>query len=191
MSNYFSYFPKTEQKIGAGDSHVLLTNIMRRFKIRSSIKKNTQVYHEYSIQEGERPDIIAHKYYGSSNYAWIILHYNNIVDPVFGWPLFGEEFQDYIKGKYGSIPEAKNEVHEYRKILTHSKIHLNGNKINERYVVIDLYQYQYTSPKDRKTVYKYDYELEIQEKKRNIKLLDKRYISKIRDEVETILRDGI
>jgi len=38
---------------------------------------------------------------------------------------------------------------------------------------------------------KYDWEEELNEKKREIKLLDKRYADKVREEIETVLRDGI
>jgi hypothetical protein len=191
MSNYFSYFPKTTHDLTNNGESVSLTNIMRRFKIKSAIKSNTQVFHNYDIQEGDRPDIIAHKYYGSSNYAWVVLHYNDIVDPVFGWPLFSKDLDRYIVSKYGSIEIALSTIHEYRKILTKAKMNLNGDKTNERYVVVDKATYDMTVPAERKTLYKYDYEQELQEKKSKIKLLDKRYLPKLRDEVENILRVGI
>jgi len=38
---------------------------------------------------------------------------------------------------------------------------------------------------------KYDWEEELNEKRREIKLLDKRFADKVREEIETILRDGI
>ena len=60
------------------------------------------MYNNYEIQSGDRPDTVADKFYGDSNYAWLILLYNEIDDPIFGWPLFNIDFDNYIKGKYGS-----------------------------------------------------------------------------------------
>jgi hypothetical protein len=42
-----------------------------------------------------------------------------------------------------------------------------------------------------RTVSKYEFEEEQNEKKRKIKILDKRYLNKIRDEVEDILRNNV
>ncbi len=32
--------------------------------------------------EGQRPDLISHRVYGKATYSWLVLQYNNIVDPV-------------------------------------------------------------------------------------------------------------
>jgi hypothetical protein len=191
MSNYFSYFPKVSHDLSNEGKDVLLTNVMRRFKIRSEAKGASSTFHEYNINEGERPDTIADKYYGSSSYSWIVLHYNDIIDPVFGWPIFGNDLDKFIAKKYGSIPAAKTEVHEYRKKLADKKVLFDGTIIPERYVVIDKTTYDATLPSVRSTVTKFDYEIELQEQKRKIKLLDKKYLPKIRAEVEDILRNGV
>ncbi len=191
MSNYFSYFPKTQHDLTNVGQKVQLTNIMRRFKVRSSVKDNLNVYYSYDIQAGDRPDTIANKYYGSSAYAWLVLHYNDIVDPVFEWPLFGRDFEDYLKGKYGSIQTAQSTVHEYRKIVAEQQTLYDGTILPERYLVIDATAYASTSPTARRTIYKYDWEEEQNEKRRKIKLLDKKYLPQIRDEVEDILRNGL
>jgi ribosomal protein S25 len=58
-------------------------------------------------------------------------------------------------------------------------------------VVVDETTYNGLSATARRTIYKYDWEEELNEEKRKIKILDKRFLDKVRDEVETILRDGI
>ncbi len=32
--------------------------------------------------EGQRPDLISNRVYGKATYSWVVLEYNNIVDPV-------------------------------------------------------------------------------------------------------------
>jgi hypothetical protein len=191
MSEYFSYFPTTQHDLTNIGQTVELTNILRRFIVRNDLQERTDIFYDYDVQEGDRPDIIAEKYYGDADLAWLVLHFNNVKDPIFDFPLFGRDFDSYIKGKYGSIPEARSEVHEYRRILNEAIVKNSGERIPKRYVVVDQTTYNTLPTTKRETVYKYDWEIEENEKKRKIKILDRRYLDQVRDEVETILRDGI
>jgi hypothetical protein len=191
MSEYFSYFPTIQHDLTNIGQQVTLTNVLRRFIVRSEVTERSDVFYEYDVQEGDRPDIIAEKYYGDADLAWLVLHFNTVVDPIFDFPLFGKDFEQYIKGKYGSIPEAQSTVHEYRQILNEALVKYDGTKIPERYVVVDLTTYNTLPTTSRRTIYKYDWELEENEKKRKIKILDRRYLDKVRDEVESVLRNGI
>jgi hypothetical protein len=159
--------------------------------VRNDLQERSDIFYKYDVQMGDRPDIIAEKYYGDADLAWLVLHFNNIKDPVFEFPLFGRDFENYIKGKYGSVPAARSEVHEYRQILQEKEVKFDGTVIPERYVVVDLTTYNTLNATARRTIYKYDWEEELNEKKREIKLLDKRFADKVREEIETILRDGI
>lgn len=191
MSNYFSYFPTTANDLTQTNNYVQVTNILRRFKFRSSIAETLGVFYEYTIQNGDRPDTIAEKYYGDSKYAWVVLHFNTIIDPFFGWPLFDQNFNNYIEGKYGSIATAQATTHEYRKILSNKTVLYDGTVIPKRYIAVDQTTYNATGSASRELVTKYDYEIELNEEKRKIKLLDSRYLPQVRTEVENILRNGV
>lgn len=191
MSEYFSYFPTVQHDLTNVGQTVELTNILRRFKVKSSLADRTDVFYDYDVQSGDRPDTIAEKYYGDADLAWLVLHFNNIDDPVFGWALFDSDFDNYIKGKYGSLADAQSTVHEYRRILNEAQVKFDGTRIPKRYVVVDETTYNSLSESSRESVSKYDWEIEQNEAKRKIKLLDKRYLNQVRDEVEVILRDGI
>ena len=205
MSNYFSYFPTAKHDIKNDGNGVELTNILRRFKIDSELSSKAEVFYNYQIQDGDRPDTIAEKYYGNPKYAWLVLHFNNIEDAIFDWPLFGNSFENNIIGKYGSIAAAQNTVHEYRIFLTHKdavgvktpakkRIAYDGSVIQERSVVVDqatfnsteaAYKYNATG------ISKYDHEVRLNDARRDISLLDVKYLETVRDEVETILRNGV
>jgi len=191
MSNYFKFFPTVQHDLTNIGQRVSLTNILRRFKVDSTLKNRVGVYEEYQIQSGDRPDTIAHKYYGSSGYAWLVLMFNEKHDAIFDWPMFNTDFDSYIKGKYGSIPAATAEVHEYRKILTNQQTKTDGSIIQKRYVVVDQTTYNSLNESERESISKYDWELEQNEEKRKIKLLNKRYLSILSEEVKNILRNGI
>lgn len=137
MSEYFTYFPTIEHDLTNVGQTVTLTNVLRRFIVRNDLQERSDIFYKYNVQMGDRPDIIAEKYYGDADLAWLVLHFNDIKDPIFDFPLFGQDFDNYIKGKYGSVPAARSEVHEYRQILQEADVKFDGTKIPERYVVID------------------------------------------------------
>jgi hypothetical protein len=192
MSEYFSYFPTVTHDLTDEGKNIELTNILRRFIIRSSVKDRADVFYEYDVQAGDRPDTIANKYYGDSDLAWIVLHFNDIVDPIFGWTIFDYDFDQYIRGKYGSVPDAQREIHEYRRTISEAVVKPDGTRVPKRYVVIDKDTYDsLVGDTSREAVSKYDWEIEENDKKRKIRLLDKRYLDKIKDEVKDILRNSI
>ncbi len=191
MSQYFAYFPNVQHDLTNNGQIVLLKNIMRRFSIQPAVINNKKVFNDYVIQAGERPDTVARKYYGDAGLAWLVLMFNEKHDAVFDWPLFNYDFDQYIKGKYGSIPAAQAQVYEYRKVLTQKQTKVDGTIIPERYVVIDETTYNGLGESSRELITAYDWELEDQERKRKIKLLDRFYLQQVRDEVKYILRNGI
>jgi hypothetical protein len=191
MSNYFSYFPTTAHDLKGDGKTVYLQNILRRFKIRSSVKNKVGTFHKYDIQAGDRPDTIANKFYGNSKWAWVVLHYNDIQDPIWEWPMFDPMFNDYVSQKYGSIASAQSTVHEYRWIYQPKEITFDGIVTEEKYHVIDLTKYNTLAPAERKSVTQYDYEVEINDAKRSINLLDPKFLPQLESEVKTIIRSGI
>jgi hypothetical protein len=191
MSKYFTYFPTVKNDLKNSGNFIDVTNILRRFKFKSSVQKTTGVFYNYDVQSGDRPDIISEKYYGSPNHAWIILYFNNIIDPFFGWPLFSNNFEEYIKGKYGSVFIAQSTVHEYRWIIKQKEVKFDDTIIDERYVVVDETTYNSISSENRKIISKFDYEEEENEKRRKIKILDSRYLQKVLSEAEEILKNGV
>jgi len=72
------------------------------------------VFFTYTLQEGDRPDIIAEKYYEDSNFAWLIYYANEIIDPYFEWPMQQNEFEEYLKIKYGSIAYSQEKILFFR-----------------------------------------------------------------------------
>lgn len=103
MAKYFSYFPTTIYKpIDEGSEYDVVTNIMTRFKMEDSIKENSAAYYKYDIQDGDTPEIVAYKYYGSAEKHWIVLSMNNIIDPQYDWPLEYRTLSRYVDSKYST-----------------------------------------------------------------------------------------
>lgn len=127
MAAYFSYFPSLVYTLDANNSSIqILTNIFARSTFLKNIAENTSAYFKYSIKDSDTPEIIADKIYGDPFRAWIVLLFNNIVNPNYDWPLKSEPLEDYIVNKYNqTIDEAKSTIHHYEQEVAQT-ISMNG-----------------------------------------------------------------
>lgn len=186
MPFFFEPFPTVNYDLKKNNKLAVLTNVTLRLKIQEILRSRTAVYYNYNVKDGERPDIIAYKYYGDPSLDWIILLVNNIIDPFYDWPLDSASFDRYIKDKYGSVANAQARVHHYEKILNTQSVLFDGTIIPERKVIVDLSTYNTLSPNLRRIVFDYDYEIELNNKKTEIKILEKRYVTGILNQVENV-----
>lgn len=97
MSDYFSKFPIVQYQ------DVFVRDITRKNKFREQYLSDPKVFLPYTVQEGERPEDIAHYYYGSVDATWIVLLANNIIDPYFGWYMSEDLFNKYLIEKYKDV----------------------------------------------------------------------------------------
>ena len=168
----------------------LATNLLTRVNINNEILKNITSYYPYRIKEGERPDIIAQHYYGSSDFAFMIFLANQIQDPLYDWPLFGNDLKNYIEEKYSSLDSARTGIHHYEKILRNeSHATADRGKILEKVAIIDKESYDALEETERKIIYNYDYEIMKNNNKKEIILIDSTYSKQIMNELRSIYAD--
>ena len=134
--------------------------------------------------------MIAFKYYGDETLDWLIFLCNNMMDPYYDWPLDYRKFTAYMKSLYGSVDVAKSTVFEYRKILNEQSTLIDGTVVPKRTVVIDLNTYNSLSTSVREEIDAYQYYEELNDAKREIKLLDERFVPDIITEVEAIFSEN-
>ena len=67
--SFFTKFPKLAYDIAGNNEYKLVTDILRRVKIRSSIKDNASLLDKYDIRSGETPEQVAYKIYGCLLYT--------------------------------------------------------------------------------------------------------------------------
>lgn len=182
-SLYFQNFPRIKY-----DSK-FSRNILLRAKFFKDAIANKSVFYPYTIKEGERSDIIANNYYGDSNYYWLVLLSNDLIDPYFDWPMTQEQFNSYIVKKYGSIPTASQTIlhykyNEFDKENDIESMYKENYKVSiETYQAMNTLDKSYWSP-----VYAYDYEFDLNESKREILLLSADYLSQVENEISRIFR---
>ena len=97
MAFYFRPFPKIQYDIKKNKLPLLLTNVTARYKIRDVLKSKVAIYYDYIVKDGDRPDLIAYKYYDDETLDWLIYLVNDIIDPYYDWPLKQDAFEKYMR----------------------------------------------------------------------------------------------
>lgn len=214
MAKFFTYYPKTfyvsnNSPVGA-DS---VTNLIARFKFEETLKQNSTAFYPYQIQDGDTPEIIAHKYYDDPERHWIVLMFNDIIDPQFDWPLNQNTIIEYINKKYTANGAAntpvqsgitwalsENNVQAYFKIITTTgndgTIKIDKLQVDKNtYANVAATTNTYTTANNesvivavtKETRSHYTYEVEENEKKREIKLLKKEFVTEVEKEFKRII----
>ena len=98
---YFSRFPMMAYNIKGDNTYKLVPDILRRVKLRANIRNGMFMFDNYDVKEGETPEQVAFKWFGDTEYHWVILMTNNITDRYYEWPLTQPQFQAHLEDKYG------------------------------------------------------------------------------------------
>lgn len=106
---YFKSFPYTLYSLDNTSTVQVVTDITNRVALSDEVKKNLSLFDEYDIKDGETPEIIADKFYNNPELHWLILHYNDIIDPRFDLPLSTNDLNNYVSSKYANT----NGIHHY------------------------------------------------------------------------------
>lgn len=183
MSKFFEYYKTTEYKLF--DKTFNLTNITLRYKFRQNLSRNLYNFYDYTLQDGERLDQLADMYYGDSKYVWVIILANDMIDPQFEIPRPYNEFRKYVINKYGSWENAVNGTHHYERISIYKDTDTKVADLNPS-IIISQDQYNSLLPQERKEIKNLEYEENLNENKRNIKLLDSGQLSLIIELVESV-----
>jgi hypothetical protein len=199
---YFNTLPKLIKTDDKGSS-LLLTNILARANLLQNFLSSPAIYYEYDIQDGDTPEIIAHKYYGDVYRYWVVLFANQIIDPQWQWPMSGDVFKSYIDSKYTLATPAVNPyttVHHYEKqintldistnITTTNKISISQNTYNS--LTTSTTNYSLATGTVKVTISKnliniYDYELQLNEDKRSIKILKNNYVGQLEKQFKSLM----
>lgn len=205
--NYFKYQSQIPYTFvsDTGNTTLTITNITQRAILTQRVRAVVDAYYDYFIPDGDRPDTVASRMYDHSKYTWVVLLINNI-NSLFDWPLTSDEFARYLAFKYGSTARASNST------PTESAYYFTKNKtvvsayeysqlpVLERGDVLPS-QYCFTAtgaPIDFESYYHlpeelrgniqtpYEYEFELNENKRKIKIVNKQLLSALDREYRTV-----
>ena len=84
--SFFTNFPLVDYKFGNEVDTALFQNLTVYVDLFDQIIDNTSLYTSYTIQDGERPDSLSFKLYGTVDHYWTFYLLNNKLR-IQGWPL--------------------------------------------------------------------------------------------------------
>ena len=199
MPSYFRQVPNFEYVSRTADTKNIseyspVKNLFKRGKLKEDIFNDLTVFTQYQIIGDDRPDNVAFKEYGDSTLDWLVLLSNNIMNIQTEWPLDHQSFHTFLLNKYGSEEEILA-VHHYEttevKNTARATIVPEGIEVPKDYSVefYDARLKKYTTVSNITTeVTNKDYELEIENNKRNIYLLKPAYINLILNDMSETMK---
>lgn len=152
------YYPVT---INGVNQYSILKDVTINVRFVKEFLSNITLYDLYDIVDGETPEIISEKFYGTPLYHWIVMIVNERYDYINDFPLPYDQLVSYVKDKYGE--ENMYNAHHYENA--------------QGYIV---------NPDEpfAKEITNFDYEEKLNESKRTIKIIS-------RSIVETVVKEFI
>ena len=171
----------------SSNAYVRVKNLFRRVKLRDDLQNSFTQFNKYYIPDGSRPDIVAEQLYGSSDLDWVVCITAGIININNDWPLSSRDIYRFAESKYGT---DLNSIHHYETTEVKDD---SGRVVLPARKHVDS---TFTIPKpgtDTATlnpivgVSNYEYEVELNEKKRGIYVLRREYLRQFLNDMRTIM----
>lgn len=172
---YFDGFPTVDYTLGDEEKETL--NFLHRWAFRDSIKNNASSFSKWIIRDEDTMFSIAETLYKSRYYFWIVMMMNDMIDPIFDWPMNEHDLYVYCQKKYGS--ENLYAVHHYEADEDDNIYSYPPGTI----VSVDYSLHEPTgTTRNIIAINNFEYESKVNEEKRVIKLLKPEYLGKVKEE---------
>lgn len=97
--SYFTNFPQIDYFFGNKVKPTRFTDLHVYVDLIDQIKDDVSVYTYYNLQDGDRPDQISQKLYGTTDYHWSLYLLNDDVR-LHGWPLSYNDMKEKAEEDY-------------------------------------------------------------------------------------------
>jgi hypothetical protein len=181
----FNYFPKIKY------NNLTSVNLLSKISLIREYNNSYDKFYTYLVKDGERADIIAYNQYNDASLDWVIYIINEMIDPYSSWVMTNSNFISYIEDKYGVSAARLNSV-----IIEESIHHYYYKGIaSDTQEIISSYNYTMTketydklgNPSGWVPKSIFDYEDEMNESKRTIKLLRSNYINEFKTQFKDLI----
>ena len=190
-------YPSPLSHKNSSKDSIIVKNLFRKAKLKEWLSDSVTVFNKSYISDGARPDTIAESLYGDANLDYVVVLCARITNITDQWPLSSKDLYNYSVDKYGI--EGLNEIHHYETIEVRDE---KDRLIMPKGAVVDA-NYQLDGPRKRSlsatwkgyydsgevVTYKletispifgisnYQFEIAKNQDKREIDVLDKKYVS--------------
>ena len=161
---YFEYFPTIGYDVRGEKNNrrvQVITNVLVRVRKKLNVL-NSAFFEQYFINDGDRADILAHKFYDDSTLHWVVMYANYMTNPYYDWPLAYFDLRKFVEKKYTNV----NDTHHYE----------------------DSDGYEVDSTASGATaITNFIYEERLNDEKRTINIIRAEYIQQVLKEFKTII----
>ena len=197
MSNYFKQLPNFDyisriNERRSNRDYLEVKNLFRRPIIREDIFTDFMSFTKYKIIGDERPDQVAYNVYGDEDLDWVVLLANNIINVRDEWPMSQGDFNNYLSEKYGDTGGV-DLIKHYETIQiqdSKGKIFVQKGKIVDstfKATFLDSGTNQLVEVSPIQGISYRTYEERLQDDKRNINILESRYLTMVLSDMDSVL----
>ena len=172
--------------------YVLAKNFFRRFKLSESSYNFQNFFTEYQLTDEDRIDYLSYKFYGTSEFDWVILITNNLINSYFDLPVRESDLYEMVVKAYDNpdgihhyeTKEIKNSIGQVvlkGGLKVEESFYNTPYKYNDNGVIRTAIGIQTSFP-----VTNYEYELSLNDAKRKIYILRPQYVQNFIDQYDKI-----
>lgn len=166
----FEKYPKIPYPLDG--KYYTVTDITTRLKLVMSQNEIVKLTDIYVVNDGETPELISNKIYGTPFYHWTIFFINNIFDYVNDWVKTDDQLFAYCADTYGETGmfDPRYKVNDYGFVFQNGDPRLTAFNENTNDAIIN-------TGSSLSIINNYQYEQLLNERKRNIRVIRPEYIS--------------
>lgn len=173
---FFKYFPRINYSVDGLPRNVV--NISTSFLLKRMRLDDSLLFQRYIVQDGETPESVSEKIYKTPKYYWTILLANNIMDPMTKWLMESSMIEGFVNAKY---PDNITGIHHFYDTAA-ERICDDVDDAHLRTLVGTP-----DFPSEIMPVTNYQHELNLNEERREIVVVNPRAISRFADDYQRML----
>ena len=106
---YFRQFPQLNYDFDRNGILQKVVDIYRAARPLDAFIDDLNAYSFYSVKNGERPDIVSQRLYGTTQYYWTFFIVNDFLhDGLAAWPMSQEKLHDYMNEEFAGVVITTN-----------------------------------------------------------------------------------
>jgi hypothetical protein len=186
--SYISRLPD----VSSNEEYITVKNLFKRAKLRTDVVNIITAFNYYQVEDNQRPEVVASKLYGDPELDWVILITNNITNVREQWPLSNNDLYNYMLDKYGT-EQSLSSIHHYETIEVKDEydrlVVPSGLQVDSDFTVTyTKFNNTVSTVSPVKQVTNYEYETDINEEKRKIRVLKPAYLSVVITDLRNIMK---
>jgi hypothetical protein len=108
--SYFQNVPRVPYRFGTSAEYTLHQNLTSYVDLIDQVRDNNSFYQKYHILDGDRPDNLSYKIYGTPKYYWTFFLMNDHLREN-GWPITHQEVLELVKKeRNNTVLTTRNDI---------------------------------------------------------------------------------